>query len=154
MTSPTAPPGAASSTGGGGGVEVLRRHTVSTRLTEAEHARWAAAAGGARLGRWVRNEIADRLAGRPPAATSDRELVAAVRRVGVNINQIARRLNSGEQADPAMYAALLLADQQLRAIQGAVLAAEPGPPAQAGPGGAGVGRPAGLSVPDQMLGRC
>lgn len=128
MTSATAP-----IDGESAGVEVLRRHTVSTRLTEAEHARWAqaaAAAGGARLGRWVRNEIADRLAGRPPAATSDRELVAAVRKVGVNINQIARRLNSGEQADPAMYAALLRADRQLRAIQGAVLAAEPGPPGQ------------------------
>lgn len=110
---------------------LLRRHTVSTRVTETEYAAWVAAARGRQLGRWVRGEMTARLAGRPPApdaALATRELIAEVRRIGVNINQIARRLNERHPVDMAMVAAHESAEAALWAVHAVVMASDAGTP--------------------------
>lgn len=106
---------------------LLRQHTASTRLTEAEHAAWVAAAGGRQLGRWIRAEISARLADcqpAPPAVAATRELVAEIRRIGININQIARRLNEGQPVHVAMVAAHQAAEAALWSVHAAVIAGE------------------------------
>lgn len=107
--------------------DVLRQRVVSVRLTEAEHATWVAAAAGRQLGRWVRGELFARLAGIPAApagGSADRALIAEVRRIGVNVNQIARRLNDGQRADAAMLVVLKGAETALWAVHAAVIAGE------------------------------
>ena len=97
--------------------------TVAVRLTPAEHARWLAAAtagGRGQMGRWVRETVTARLDGRAAAAPVDAaagEQLAALRgelsKVGSNLNQIARALNTanrgGEAAPPP--------DAVLRAVE-------------------------------------
>lgn len=81
-----------------------RVKTVAVRLTPREHAQWVEAAGQdgrQQLGRWVRETIDDRLAGRPdrpvPAATDEvRAMRAELSKVGSNLNQIAKALNIAE----------------------------------------------------------
>ena len=81
-----------------------RVKTVAVRLTPDEHARWVQAAeqdGRQQLGRWVRESVDDRLAGRPdrpePAATEEvRAMRAELSHVGSNLNQIAKALNIAE----------------------------------------------------------
>lgn len=97
---------------------VMRRHCVSTRVSDAEHAQWVAAAAGRQLGRWVRGVVAERLGG------VDRALVAEVRKIGVNVNQIARQLNSGRRVDQSMIAALAAAETALWEVHAAVIAGE------------------------------
>ncbi len=107
----------------------LRRRTASTRLTEQEHAAWTAAAGGRQLGRWIRAEISARLAGRPPAPPEGgayRELMAELRKIGVNLNQIARRLNGRNPVDMAMLASHQSAEAALWAVHAAVITVEAG----------------------------
>ncbi|WP_368499977.1 plasmid mobilization relaxosome protein MobC [Herbiconiux sp. A18JL235] len=78
--------------------------TVAVRLTPDEHARWVHAAeedGRQQLGRWVRESVDDRLAGRPdrpaPAASEEvRAMRAELSHVGSNLNQIAKALNVAE----------------------------------------------------------
>ena len=91
-----------------------RTVTVAVRLTPAEHARWVAAAtagGRGQMGRWVRETVTARLDGRSAAAPASAEVgeqLAVLRgelsRVGSNLNQIARALNTanrgGEAAPP------------------------------------------------------
>ena len=81
-----------------------RVKTVAVRLTPDEHARWVQAAehdGRQQLGRWVRESVDDRLAGRPdrpePAATEEvRAMRAELSHLGSNLNQIAKALNIAE----------------------------------------------------------
>ena len=129
---PTEPVDPGAAPGLAGGEAVMRRHCVSTRVSPAELKQWRAAAGsGHQLGRWVRRVVAEWLAGGP-----NRQLLVALHRIGVNINQIARRLNYGEQADATMLAGVLAAEVELRGLREAVLA-----------GG-------GLSVPASTIGVC
>ena len=96
-----------------------RTVTVAVRLTPAEHARWVAAAtagGRGQMGRWVRETVTARLDGGAAATPTSAEAsaqVAALRgelsKVGSNLNQVARALNTanrGGEAAPATEAVL------------------------------------------------
>ncbi|WP_270242269.1 plasmid mobilization protein [Kocuria marina] len=81
---------------------VKRTRVVAVRLSEAEHAVWAAAAaeaGSGRLGAWVRATVAGVLSGvrSAPARPGPPPEVAALRaelaRVGNNLNQAVRAAN-------------------------------------------------------------
>ena len=100
---------------------------ASTRLTAQEHAAWTAAAGGRQLGRWIRAEMSARLADRPPAPPEgavSRELIAELRRIGVNLNQIARRLNEHHPVSTAMITSHQSAEAALWAVHAALILAE------------------------------
>lgn len=81
---------------------VKRTRVVAVRLTDEEHAAWAAAAAEAssgRLGTWVRTTMAGLLTGHRPVAArpGPPPEVAALRaelaRVGNNLNQVVRAAN-------------------------------------------------------------
>ena len=79
---------------------VKRTRVVAVRLTDEEHAAWAAAeAGSGRLGTWVRTTMAGLLHGNraAPARPGPPPEVAALRaelaRVGNNLNQAVRAAN-------------------------------------------------------------
>jgi hypothetical protein len=76
-----------------------RTRTVAVRLSPEEHATWLAVAkqsGRGQMGRWVRETVAARLQGRrePVRVEGAGELRADLSRVGSNLNQIARALNT------------------------------------------------------------
>jgi len=76
-----------------------RTRTVAVRLSPEEHATWLAAAkqsGRGQMGRWVRETVTGRLQGRrePIRVEGAGELRADLSRVGSNLNQIARALNT------------------------------------------------------------
>lgn len=82
---------------------VKRTRVVAVRLTDAEHAAWAAAAaeaGSGRLGTWVRTTMAGLLNGHraAPSHPGPPPEVAALRvelaRVGNNLNQVVRAVNA------------------------------------------------------------
>ena len=85
--------------------------TVAVRLTPAEHARWTAAAtagGRGQMGRWVRESITGQLDRRPaPAAISEDQaqqlaaLRAELSKIGSNLNQVARALNTANRGGDA-----------------------------------------------------
>lgn len=111
LTAEPAPPASSVRPAGPRGERTV---TVAVRLTPAEHARWLAAAtagGRGQMGRWVRETVTARLDGRVAAAPVDAaagEQLSALRgelsKVGSNLNQIARALNTanrgGEAAPP------------------------------------------------------
>ncbi|THJ64475.1 MobC family plasmid mobilization relaxosome protein [Arthrobacter echini] len=79
-----------------------RTKTVAVRLTPEEHAAWVVAAeaeGRGQMGRWVRETVTarleDRTATAPVAAMAEvRQMRAELARMGSNLNQIARALNT------------------------------------------------------------
>ena len=134
MTAATVPTDCDSADPAVAGVASMRRHCVSTRVSPVELAAWQTAAGGHQLGRWVRGVVNDRLTGGP-----DTELLIAVNRLGVNLNQMARRLRCGQQANPATLSTVLAAEGQLRWLSEAILArGGPTLTTPAGPAVAGV----------------
>ena len=94
-----------------GGPRGERTVTVAVRLTPAEHARWVAAAtagGRGQMGRWVRETVTARLDGgaaATPTSVEAGEQVAAMRaelsKVGSNLNQVARALNTANRGGEA-----------------------------------------------------
>jgi hypothetical protein len=79
-----------------------RTKTIAVRLTPEEHAAWQAAAtadGRSQMGRWVRETITDRLAGRqgPKQIEGLKELRSDLSHAGSNLNQIARALNVAQR---------------------------------------------------------
>ena len=81
---------------------VKRTRVVAVRLTDGEHAAWAAAAaeaGSGRLGTWVRTTMAGLLNGhraapsRPGPPPEVAALRAELARVGNNLNQAVRAAN-------------------------------------------------------------
>lgn len=85
----------------------LRAHTVSTRLSEAEWARWKSAAAQdrrQRLGQWVRESIERMLDGQVARHDAKQSCLteahmAELRRQGQNLNQIARAFNQLVRTD-------------------------------------------------------
>lgn len=78
---------------------VKRTRVVAVRLTDEEHAAWAAEAGSGRLGTWVRTTMAGLLTGhraapsRPGPPPEVAALRAELTRVGNNLNQAVRAAN-------------------------------------------------------------
>lgn len=107
---------------------VKRTRVVAVRLTEEEHAAWAAAAaeaGSGRLGTWVRTTMAGLLNGHraAPARSGPPPEVAALRaelaRVGNNLNQAVRAANvSG--LDRAAAAELVAQVDAAEAVMGRI----------------------------------
>lgn len=75
-----------------------KTHVVRVRVTEAERDRLREVSGG-NLARWIRHATLNERAGGPML----REDIIAVRselaRIGNNVNQIARKVNQGGEAD-------------------------------------------------------
>lgn len=72
------------------------------RLTEGERIdlEQKAAAAGADLSEWVRQQLTAVPIKRPRVAASDAQLLSELNRIGVNLNQIARALNRKRPEDP------------------------------------------------------
>ena len=67
-------------------------------LTEEEHAAWIAAAGGRGLSSWAREQVTAQLEqGQSPGGSAEvAKLRADLGRVGSNLNQLMRAVNSGQ----------------------------------------------------------
>ena len=88
--------------GGRPTVENPRTRRVSMSLTEEEHAAWSAAAQGRGLSAWAREQVAAQLEAEQPQTGPPRtngaevaKLRADLGRVGSNLNQLVRAVNSG-----------------------------------------------------------
>ncbi len=83
--------------GGRPTVENPRTRRVSMSLTEEEHAAWSAAAQGRGLSAWAREQVAAQLEqDLPPGNGAEvAKLRADLGRVGSNLNQLVRAVNSG-----------------------------------------------------------
>lgn len=107
----------------------IRRERLNLRFTAAERARLAtaAAAAGVRLGDFARRAVLVQagLAAMPVTSASyriDPAVIAALARVGANLNQLARRANSGDLLQPGeLPEALAVLDRQLARIEALVL---------------------------------
>ncbi len=80
-----------------------RTRTIGVRVTEAQAAELAERAAGARMS--MAAYMRSRSLGQPVRVTTERRLAAIERveltRIGVNLNQVARALNTGATAAPA-----------------------------------------------------
>lgn len=81
----------------------MRRQTrLEVRATDSEMSAWAEAAAGERISRseWVRRACQAATTGAGPLSTADRQAIAEtaeqLRRIGVNLNQLVRALQSWE----------------------------------------------------------
>lgn len=74
-----------------------RTRRVSMSLTEEEHAVWTAAADGRGLSAWAREQVAAQLEAEHPRGNGAEvaKLRADLGRVGSNLNQLVRAVNSG-----------------------------------------------------------
>lgn len=88
--------------GGRPTVENPRTRRVSMSLTEDEHAAWTAAAQGRGLSAWAREQVTEQLEAEQPQVGQPRgngaevaRLRADLGRVGSNLNQLVRAVNSG-----------------------------------------------------------
>lgn len=108
----------------------LRKKTILLRVSETERDRWRrmAEASEMTVSDFVRQRIDGPeavVSGRNPVrrryerATAPRELVAAITRIGSNVNQIARWANTQSSAVDAVrvVAALAVIDQHLQALR-------------------------------------
>lgn len=79
-------------------VENPRSRRVSMSLTEEEHAAWIDAAGGRGLSAWAREQVTAQLEQGQPEGRSVEvaKLRADLGRVGSNLNQLMRAVNSGQ----------------------------------------------------------
>lgn len=83
--------------GGRPTAENPRTRRVSMSLTEEEHAAWTAAAEGRGLSAWAREQVAAQLEAEQPQGNGSEvaKLRADLGRVGSNLNQLVRAVNSG-----------------------------------------------------------
>lgn len=83
--------------GGRPTVENPRTRRVSMSLTEEEHAAWTAAAQGRGLSAWAREQVTAQLEAEQPQGNGAEvaKLRADLGRVGSNLNQLVRAVNSG-----------------------------------------------------------
>lgn len=84
--------------GGRPTVQNPRTRRVSMSLTDEEHAAWTAAAGGGGLSAWAREQVTAQLEqGQPQVHSAEvAKLRADLGRVGSNLNQLMRAVNSGQ----------------------------------------------------------
>jgi hypothetical protein len=107
----------------------IRRERLNLRFTAAERAQLADAAGAAGVGLsdYARRSVLSQAgqASGPKAVTLrriDPAAVAALSRVGANLNQLARRANAGDLLQPGeLPEALAALDRQLTRIEALVL---------------------------------
>lgn len=107
----------------------IRRARLNLRVTAAERAQLAAAAGAAGVGLadYARRTLLAKV-GQASAPTAiavrriDPAAVSALTRVGANLNQLARRANAGDLLQPGeLPDALAALDRQLARIEALVL---------------------------------
>jgi hypothetical protein len=99
-----------------------RTRRVSMSLTEEEHAAWSAAAGDRGLSAWAREQVAAQLEQEQPHQGSGAEVAklrADLGRVGSNLNQLVRAVNSGHAPPSAeLLEAVQATRQELARVRG------------------------------------
>lgn len=103
-----------------------RTRRVSMSLTEEEHAAWTAAAGERGLSVWAREQVTAQLeSGEPQAGQSQgsggevAKLRADLGRVGSNLNQLVRAVNSGHTpSSPELLEAVQATRAELARVRG------------------------------------
>lgn len=108
--------------GGRPTVENPRTRRVSMSLTEEEHAAWSASAGGRGLSVWAREQVAAQLEQGQPAQGNGAEVArlrADLGRVGSNLNQLVRAVNSGHAPSSAeLLEAVQATREELARVRG------------------------------------
>ncbi|GAB2903746.1 MobC domain-containing protein [Neomicrococcus lactis] len=107
--------------GGRPTVENPRTRRVSMSLTEDEHAAWTAAAQGRGLSAWAREQVAAQLEAEQPRGTGAEvaKLRADLGRVGSNLNQLVRAVNSGHApSSPELLEAVQATREELARVRG------------------------------------
>ncbi|MBB2997504.1 plasmid mobilization relaxosome protein MobC [Paeniglutamicibacter cryotolerans] len=107
--------------GGRPTVEHPRTRRVSMSLTEEEHESWTVAAAGRSLSAWAREQVAAQLEqGQPQNNGSEvARLRADLGRVGSNLNQLVRAVNSGHTPGSAeLLEAVQAAREELARVRG------------------------------------
>ena len=75
---------------------IKRQKEIKVRLTEAEHQALLERMTGGELATWIRNTCLDEKPNKKRNyKAADPQLLAALGRIGGNLNQIARKINSG-----------------------------------------------------------
>ena len=89
---------------------IKRNKEIKVRLTEVEHQALLARMEGGELATWIRNTCLDK--------TADPQLLAALGRIGGNLNQIARQVNTVESDIEKLraFAELAVIREQLQGI--------------------------------------
>ena len=98
-----------------------RTRRVSMSLTEEEHAAWTAAAAGRGLSAWAREQVSAQLeAGKPRGNGAEvAKLRADLGRVGSNLNQLVRAVNSGQTVPSAeLLEAVQTTREELARVRG------------------------------------
>ena len=107
--------------GGRPTVENPRTRRVSMSLTEEEHAAWRAAADGRGLSAWAREQVAAQLEQDQPRGNGAEvaKLRADLGRVGSNLNQLVRAVNSGHAPSSAeLLEAVQATREELARVRG------------------------------------
>ena len=102
-------------------VENPRTRRVSMSLTEEEHAAWSAAAGDRGLSAWAREQVAAQLEAEQPHGNGAEvaKLRADLGRVGSNLNQLVRAVNSGHAPTSIeLFEAVQATRQELARVRG------------------------------------
>ncbi|MGA7205270.1 MAG: plasmid mobilization relaxosome protein MobC [Specibacter sp.] len=98
-----------------------RTRRVSMSLTEEEHAAWTAAAEGRGLSAWARDQVAAQLEAEHPrgGGAEVAKLRADLGRVGSNLNQLVRAVNSGHApSSPELLEAVQATREELARVRG------------------------------------
>ena len=107
--------------GGRPTVENPRTRRVSMSLTEEEHAAWTAAAEGRGLSAWAREQVTAQLEQEQPRGNGAEvaKLRADLGRVGSNLNQLVRAVNSGQTPPSAeLLQAVQATREELARVRG------------------------------------
>ena len=98
---------------------IKRQKEIKVRLTEAEHQSLLERMEGGELATWIRNTCLDEKPNkRKNYKTADPQLLAALGRIGGNLNQIARQVNTVESDIEKIraFAELAVIREQLQGI--------------------------------------
>lgn len=98
---------------------VKRQKEIKVRLTEAEHRALLARMTGAELATWIRNTCLEEKPNKKRSyKVADPQLLAALGRIGGNLNQIARQVNTVESDIEKIraFAELAMIREQLQGI--------------------------------------
>ena len=98
---------------------IKRNKEIKVRLTEVEHQALLARMEGAELATWIRNTCLDEKPNkRRNYKAADPQLLAALGRIGGNLNQIARQVNTVESDIEKLraFAELAVIREQLQGI--------------------------------------
>lgn len=110
--------------GGRPTVENPRTRRVSMSLTEDEHTAWTTAAQGRGLSAWAREQVTAQLDQEQPRGNGAEvaKLRADLGRVGSNLNQLVRAVNSGQApASSELLEAVRATREELARVRGELL---------------------------------